>query len=498
MAASDYQMNHSERQLVTFHLERDEFGVDIRNVREIVRVPEIKRVPNAPEYIEGVCNLRGQVLPVIDGRVRLNLARKAQDVNNRVLVIEANGTAIGVIVDRVSEVLSVGAADIEEPPRIVKNVNADWLQGVVKLDGGSRLIMLLDILRVVEADLTETVLQNHSRHDASGSAIEDREADRETSDAGEDDQLVSFLLGDEEYAIGIGRVKEIIRVPEIMKVPNGEAYVEGVVSIRNYLLPIINLRTYFGMAYRGMTDQTRIVVVDMGDFTAGIMVDKVLEVLRIRADVVQPLPKFSVQAGEQLTGVAKLNGGRRLILLFEPKNLLTADQYQAISGGRDAGSQYGEAVSVERQALDEEQLVTFRIDAEEYGIKIRDVQEINRLPEVTRIPRAPHYIDGIVNLRGNVIPVLDLRKLFNLNDIEATDATRIIIVDFGGMKTGIVVDSVSEVLRFDRSLIEPPPDLLSSGVDSDYVEGVGKLDGGRRMILILNLEKVVGVQQRTV
>jgi purine-binding chemotaxis protein CheW len=493
MAASDHQMNHSERQLVTFHLEQDEFGVDIRNVREIVRVPEIKRVPNAPESIVGVCNLRGQVLPIIDGRARLSLARKEQDVNNRVLVIDANGTAIGVIVDRVSEVLSVGAADIEEPPRIVKNVNADWLQGVVKLDGGSRLIMLLDILRVVDADRSAAALQIREHHDAAGSAI----ADRETSDAGEDDQLVSFLLGHEEYAIGIGRVKEIIRVPEIMKVPNGEAYVEGVVSIRNDLLPIINLRAYFGMAYREITDQTRIVVVDMGDFTAGIMVDKVLEVLRIRADVVQPLPKFSAQAGEQLTGVARLNGGRRLILLFEPKNMLTADQYQAISGGQDAGSRDGEAVSVGRQALDEEHLVTFRIDAEEYGIKIRDVQEINRLPEVTRIPRAPHFIDGIVNLRGNVIPVLDLRKLFNLNDIEATDATRIIIVDYGGMKTGIVVDSVSEVLRFERSLIEPPPDLLSSGVDSDYVEGVGKLNDGRRMILILNLEKVIGSQKLT-
>lgn len=486
-------MNHAERQLVTFHLEQDEFGVDIRNVREIVRVPEIKRVPNAPDYIEGVCNLRGQVLPIIDGRTRLNLARKEQDVNNRVLVIDANGKAIGVIVDRVSEVLSVSALDIEEPPRIVKNVSADYLQGVVKLDGGNRLIMLLDILRVVDAD--RSALQFHEQLKADEPVSLD--AETSAADAGDDDQLVSFLLGHEEYAITIGRVKEIIRVPEIMKVPNCEAYVEGVVSIRNYLLPIINLRTYFGMEYQEMTDQTRIVVVDMGDFTAGIMVDKVLEVLRIRADVIQPLPKFSMQAGEQLTGVAKLNGGKRLIILFEPKNMLSADQYKIISGSKEAAAQYGEDKSVERQALDEEHLVTFRIDAEEYGIKIREVQEINRLTEVTKIPRAPHYIDGIVNLRGNIIPVLDLRKLFNLAEIEATDATRIIIVDYGGMKTGVLVDSVSEVLRFEKSLIEPPPDLLASGVDSDYVEGVGKLNDGRRMILILNLEKVIGIQKLT-
>jgi len=491
MTAIDQQMNHAERQLVTFHLEEDEFGVDIRNVREIVRVPDIKRVPNAPDYIEGVCNLRGQVLPIIDGRARLSLARKEQDINNRVLVVDADGTAIGVIVDRVSEVLSVGAPDIEEPPQIVRNVSADYLQGVVKLEGGARLIMLLDILKVVDADRSAQLLHEQ---ESSGSA---EVRTTEPTDAGDDDQLVSFLLGHEEYAIGIGRVKEIIRVPEIMKVPNCEAYVEGVVSIRNDLLPIINLRAYFGMAYQEITDQTRIVVVDMGGFSAGIMVDKVLEVLRIRADVIQPLPKFSQQAGEQLTGVARLNGGKRLIILFEPADMLSADQYEAIGGARDDGPRPEEARSAGKQALDEEHLVTFRIDAEEFGIKIRDVQEINRLTEVTKIPRAPHYINGIVNLRGNVIPVLDLRKLFNLAEIEATDAARIIIVDCGGTKTGVVVDSVSEVLRFERSLIEPPPELLTSGVDSDYVEGVGKLNEGKRMILILNLEKVIGFQQLT-
>lgn len=488
MAAMEYQTNLSERQLVTFHLGNDEFGADIQHVKEIVRVPEITKVPNAPEYIEGVCNLRGQVLPVIDGRTRLNLSRKEIDENNKILVIDANGTGIGVIVDRVSEVLNVNASEIEEPPRLVKNVDADYLHGVVKLDNGNRLIMLLDILRVVNAD--QAVLQIHEQHNTGVVR-----ADAEPSDAGEDDQLVSFLLADEEYAIGIMQVKEIIRVPEITKVPNCEAYVEGVVSIRNYLLPIINLRTYFGMEYQEITDQTRILVVDMGDFTAGIMVDKVLEVLRIQTDVIQPLPRFSTQFGEQLTGVAKLNDGKRLIMLFEPKNMLTVDQYQIISGSQEVRRQDDVVKGLERQAVDEEHLVTFKIDTEEYGIKIQDVQEINRMTEVTKIPRAPHYIDGIVNLRGNVIPVLDLRKLFQLGEKELTDATRIIIVDHDGMKTGIVVDSVSEVLRFEKSLIEPPPEILSSGVDSDYVEGVGKLDGGRRIILILNLAKVLSFQK---
>lgn len=299
------------------------------------------------------------------------------------------------------------------------------------------------------------------------------------------------MLGDEEYAIGIMQVKEIIRVPEFMKVPNCEEYVEGVVSIRNNLLPIINLRTFFGMAYKEITDQTRVLVVDMGDFTAGIMVDKVLEVLRIHGDIIQPLPRFSNRAGEQLTGVAKLNNGKRLIMLLEPRNMISVEQFEQLHGSRDARQDGDETKTIERQKMDEEHLVTFRIDSEEYGIKIKAVQEINRMTEITRIPRAPYYIDGIVNLRGNIIPVLDLRRFFGLAEKELTDTTRIIIVDSGGVKTGIVVDSVSEVLRFDRSLIELPRDILNSGVAKDYVEGIGKLDDGNRMILILNLDKIL-------
>lgn len=492
MVSSEKNAGFNECQLVTFHLGDDEFGADIINVKEIVRVPEITRVPNALNYIEGACNLRGNVLPIIDGRARFNMEKKEKNENSRVLVIDVNGKATGIIVDRVSEVIRVNASDIEEPPQIVKNVEADYVNGIVKLANGNRLIMLLDIVKAVSGDgeaRTKTI-----EKDSSGDRFL-KNSDELTSNAAVDEQLVSFLLGNEEYAIGIMQVKEIIRVPEMMKVPNCEAYVDGVVSIRNHLLPIINLRTYFGMESKGITDQTRVLVVDMGGFTAGMIVDKVSEVLRVPAGMIQPPPRFSTQSGEQLKGVAKLDNGKRLIMMLDSSRIMSADAYRMISGLKGASQESDEVKSIERQIMDEEQLVAFKIDNEEYGIKIKEVQEINRMTEVTKIPRAPYYIDGIVNLRGNIIPVLDLRKLFGLSEKAMTDATRIIIVDSAGVKTGIIVDSVSEVLRFEKALIESPPELLNNGIDSSYVEGVGKLDDGKRMVLILRLDKVLDFEK---
>lgn len=492
MASSEKNVSFNERQLVTFYLGDDEFGADIMHVKEIVRVPEITRVPNALDYIEGACNLRGNVLPIIDGRARFNMEKKEKDENSRVLVIDVNGRATGVIVDRVSEVIRVSTLDTEEPPHIVKNVETDYLHGIVKLDNGNRLIMLLDIVRAVNGD--EVTKPPTNEKDTKGEPLL-KNRDDSTSDAASDEQLVSFLLGKEEYSIGIMQVKEIIRVPEMMKVPNCEAYVDGVVSIRNHLLPIINLRSYFGMESKEITDHTRVLVVDMGGFTAGMIVDKVSEVLRVPAGMIQPPPKFSAQSGEQLKGVAKLDNGKRLIMMLEPSKIISADAYRMISELKGSSMESDGVKSIERQIMDEEQLVAFKIDHEEYGIKINEVQEINRMTEVTKIPRAPYYIDGIVNLRGNIIPVLDLRKFFGLSDKGTTDATRIIIVDSAGVKTGIIVDSVSEVLRFEKVLIESPPELLSNGIDSSYVEGVGKLDDGKRMVLILRLDKVLDFEQ---
>lgn len=488
MASEINKESFTERQLVTFLLGEDEFGADIMDVKEIIRVPDITRVPNAPSYVEGACNLRGNVLPIIDGRTRFNLHKKDRDENSRVLVVDVDGRATGVIVDKVSEVMRVNTYDIEEPPQIVKNGDAGFLTGVVKLDNGNRLVMLLD---VVSALRTNRMAADNNSTDKEGLSAHKMTINSTQLDSTDEEQLVSFLLGKEEYAIGIMKVKEIMRVPDIVKVPNCEPYIEGVVSIRNNLLPILNLRSYFGMEHLEVSDQTRILVVDMGVFTAGIMVDRISEVLRVSSNGIQPPPKFSAQGGDQLQGVAKLNHGKRMILILDPTKLISSGEIKAfvdMDENQKLNVDYEKAAT---RVLDEEKLVTFRIGQEEYGVKIANVQEINRMTEITKIPRAPYYVEGIVNLRGNVIPALNLRRLFQLTEKQVTDTTRIIIIDLDGRRTGIVVDSVSEVLKFEKKLIEATPDILSNGIDSEFIEGVGKLDDGKRMILILDISKVL-------
>ena len=138
------------------------------------------------------------------------------------------------------------------------------------------------------------------------------------------------------------------------------------------------------------------------------------------------------------------------------------------------------------------QLVTFNISQEEFGIDILKVQEIIRTMEITKVPRAPEFVEGVINLRGKVIPIIDLRRRFGMDPRKHDNQTRIVVVELLGMIVGFVVDSVSEVLRIPVDTVVPPPAIVS-GIDSEYISGVGKLDD--RLLILIDLEKLLSNQE---
>ena len=138
------------------------------------------------------------------------------------------------------------------------------------------------------------------------------------------------------------------------------------------------------------------------------------------------------------------------------------------------------------------QLVTFKLGAEEFALDILVVQEINRRAEITMVPKTPEFVEGVINLRGKIVPVLDLRKRFGLSRREFTGQSRIIVVNVAHRALGLIVDSVSEVLRIPAHAVEPPPPLVA-GVDAAYIKGVGKFED--RLLILLDLEKVFSAQE---
>jgi purine-binding chemotaxis protein CheW len=135
------------------------------------------------------------------------------------------------------------------------------------------------------------------------------------------------------------------------------------------------------------------------------------------------------------------------------------------------------------------QLVTFNLGNEEYAVAILKVQEINRMKEITRVPNSPSYVEGVINLRGKVIPVVNLRSKFGLDNKENNEQTRIMIMDIQGITMGLVVDSVSEVLRIPSSTVEPTPPMASN-ISAEFIKGIAKMD--ERLIILLDMDRLLG------
>ena len=147
------------------------------------------------------------------------------------------------------------------------------------------------------------------------------------------------------------------------------------------------------------------------------------------------------------------------------------------------------AVKAEGKRSDLLQLVTFSLGGEEYAVDILKVQEINRMKEITRVPNAASYVEGVINLRGKVMPVIDLRKKFGLDSKENDAQSRIMIIDVQGMTIGLVVDAVSEVLRIPSDIVDPTPPVASEA-GTEFITGIAKLED--RLIILLDMDRLIG------
>lgn len=604
-------VNRNETQIATFYIDKELFGIGIHRIKEIVRYPDITRVPRATEYLKGLTNLRGNVLPVIDSRIRLGLPVSEITDRSRVLVLDINQSLVGVIVDSVKGVANLEDVRVEEPPAILSSgIDGKFIHNVIHSEKTDTITLELNIKTL--CDFEGQKIENSQ----SSQYLDAGRQDGKQSGLVDEKQLVTFLVGQEEYGFVIQSVKEILRVSQITEVPDAPHYVLGVLSVRNRLLPIVDIRKLFGLpslaetrvqeiAYleesyhswkkafefslnselasarninalrtlswiesirtsseeigkllqklrflhqdlvtqaeklekgkqskskeeidtvlqkkiipeyeeiliilgnlkeifpKELQEDQRILVADISGSPVGVMVDRMQQVIRVPENIIDEPPKLlSSEKAENLQGIVKLDRGKRLILLLNELKLFNASIMENIG---QQEQDIGEDVEAEQEGgnaqvqQDEIQMVTFNLDKEEFSLYISDVREINRLEGITKVPNAPSFVEGILNLRGSVIPAIDLRKRFNLEEREHSESTRVIIVDIADKVTGLIVDSVSDVIRIAKSVIEQPPEILSTNVETKFISGVCNLDKENRFIMVLDANKLLNEQEQ--
>jgi purine-binding chemotaxis protein CheW len=474
------------QQFVTFIAGDEVFAADMVPVKEIIRVPEVVRVPLAPAALEGLANLRGKVLPIISLRRLFGFPELPHDDSTRALVVDV-GQPLGFVVDRVSSVVGVDASHIEDVGSIKTTVNTEMLSSLIKDVGGHAMIMVLDFAKLIEREFSQ--IASISKSTGVAGAVQ-ASVQSEEEDSSDELQLVSFDVDGQEYAIAIEDVQEIVQVPEaVIHVPRSNSHVLGVMTLRSRLLPLVNLRSIFALPHRDLDEKSRIVVLTMGGVSVGVVVDAVSEVLRVSKSGVDALPAMLAREGNlaEVTSICRLDNGKRLVSIVTARNLFGHSVIkEALSTVNESELDSDRADTKQDDNLDDdEQVVIFRLDKEEFGAPIASVQEIVRVPEqLIRVPKAPSFVEGVINLRGTVLPVIDLRLRLGLKQVERTDRQRIMVFLISEVRTGFIVDQVAEVLRIPKAAIEPAPQL--SAEQSQLLSRMANLEKQKRMVQLID------------
>jgi len=485
--ASEVDQTNISRQYVTFMSGDEVFAVEMAPVQEIIRVPNMVRVPLSPPTLEGLSNLRGKVLPIVSLRRALGFTERVADDTSRAVVINI-GQPMGFVVDRVASVVDVDPAKIESASGIGGTVNTELLSGLIKDISGHAMVMVLNFEKLIAREFAQ--IADISRNAMQNVATQANGVRADTQNVASDSELhlVSFDVAQQEYAIAIEDVQEIVQLPEqIVQVPHAQQHVLGVMTLRNRLLPLVSLRRMFALDTRDATDQNRIVVVGLRGASVGIVVDNVNEVLRVPHKKVERMPCLLARDGDlsDITDICRLDNGQRLVSIVSTENLFRHSTVkEALNTVQN--NQQGPSNPAQHQqgSGDDEQVVVFRLGTEEFGVPIDSVQEIVRVPaSLTHVPKAPTAVEGVINLRGSVLPVVDLRRRLGLDTVERNDGQRIVVFVIRGVRTGFIVDAVAEVLKVPRQAIEPAPRLSSE--QATLLARMANLEKQKRMLQLI-------------
>ncbi|EUB98316.1 CheW protein [Rhizobium sp. CF080] len=459
MARSSSSADGGERRLV-FRVGDQSHEIDAAPVLEVVRVPHITRVPHGPPALTGIANFRGKPVPVLSMGKILDGGRDVARTGGKIILYD-HGGAIGLLVDDVLRL----SADARATP----------------LDGLNTLLdAAFKFTRRASVDRTA-----HTDHGAEVRASVQLTA------------LLSFRVAGQLYGLPLDDIREVATLAgEIAVIPNAATAVIGLVPMRDTVLPLVSLASLLGFDCSPSGEGSRIIVIEHADNLVGLVVEAIDVIRRLPDDAIDTVPAV-LQRGRgdaQIVAIGRIEDGGLLISILAPEKLFGHDAVtQAI--GQSKGARL---MGATRQRVDRfEQFLIFQLGDENYGLPIGSVDEVVRVPsEITRMPGAPGFVMGVINLRGKAIPLIDQRTRFDTPASAQTAKARAIVVTLGALQAGFVVDGVSEVKAVSSAALSAAPDFSSD--QTDVFDRIAHIESDGQMILLIDPQELLSRAERDV
>ena len=481
------------RRFLTFRVGGQLYALPAEDVSEVILVPPVARLPHSPRSLMGLANLRGTVLPVIDLSLLLGRAAFAPARLARAIVL-TGAAPVALAVEAVDSLVAPDTGQIETRQAELAAAPGELLSGAFQTGEDQQVAKILDLPALLGTAFGQRAPP--AAHTGGLTALPDTGMAQNTANGAgtreEEHLLVSFDVAGQHYALALGQVREIMPFPEtIAIVPRSEAVLLGVTAYRDGLLPLLSLRGLLGFPGADISDSTeKVIVTPVGGGLIGLVADRMRAILRACASRIDPAPAMLAarSGGEsRITAIFRGENGQPLVSVLAPEHLFREDVMRRLGSSAATASTAPAQPDVAQESHQEiAQFVVFRLGDEEFGLPISAVDEVARVPEqITRVPKTPKFLEGVINLRGEVLPVVDQRRRFDMPKFAGGDGTqRLIVVRTERHRSGLIVDSVSEVLRTPAAAIGPAPGLSHAG--AALISGVINAEATGRMILLLD------------
>ena len=475
----------------SFHLDETELVVGIETLQEVVPFPDrITKMPLAPDHLLGFFNLRGEIVPVVNLKRILGAAPEASAPNSsqKVAIVECEGVRVGLLFDATGEVLRV-RDEARCDFRYGTGNSHPVLSGALKLEGGARVLQVLDASAILRVENIPQILEWQNRE---GGAARRRGRLRAHFK-----KCITFRCGGGRLGFQIEGIHEIMRVPALQKSVLKSEVCLGNISLRDRVIPVIDFSRFLGgaSAATAASDERRIIVMRMEERLFGLLVDAVENIVSYAEEEMIPIPLLAMSHARLFQGCIP-DGQTGDVILLDHREIFSNAELSELTQGHsrlyeaEASGEAGDKIKTSRER---QVYISFTLD-QRFGLPIGQVHEIIDFPrQILHAPGQHPFVIGLINLRGQMVTIVDSRTLYGMAKGKAvSEKTKVLVLKReDGEKVGFVVDSLESIVTAGAGEKTGLSSLLLQQIDGAFRSDIEEIiepegpRGERKTILIL-------------
>ena len=486
---SEREMKTSTTEIYTsFHIDKTEVAIDVKSVQEVVNFPDrIIPMPLAPDFLLGVFNLRGMIIPVVNLKSLLKYPDPSVNNQQKVAIVEIESAKIGLVFDSTSEILRVHEDSISEFGYLSESSHK-VICGAIKLDSGERILQIIDTNALITIENIPQILQQQK---ITQKQKEDIRIDQRH-------KCISFCVQEIKMAVEISKIHEIVKVPEIRPSSIHSDIFLGIINLRGRTIPVVSFAKILKIPVNendtsDIEDQ-RIIILKMEKELIGLAVDSVECINSYYEKEVMAVPVLNKERTAMFEGCISFHDIGEVFLVSH-SHILTNHEVLTVTEGHSKMYQQ-EALVDSQKSRKLESYISFKLD-HLFGISIKDIKEIiNYSDDVLNAPGMPSYVKGMLNLRSKLVTIIDTRALYHMpTNNEYNSETKILIFEKDNERFGLVVDALESILSIDQDKKFKVPSLLTQKIENQFQDAikeivsvpVGEKDGA---LIILNMNSI--------